>query len=231
LCRAGLRVAIPAVGKTSCLRPLSSDTILTRPDRWTGHFLPRGIVVVSWGTIFGLALALSMDAFAVAIACGMNLAVMTPRHAFRLSFHFGLFKFLMPVIGWLVGRELASTIGAFDHWVAFGLLAFVGGKMLLEARDDKDAESKTDPTRGMMLITLSLATSLDALAVGLSLAFLDVSIYVPSVIIGAVAASLTAVGMAFGNRIGNRWGRWAEAMGGCVLILIGVRIVFSHFVS
>jgi putative Mn2+ efflux pump MntP len=176
-------------------------------------------------------LALSMDAFAVSVACGMNLAVLTPRHAFRLSFHFGLFQFLMPVIGWLVGRELAATIGAFDHWVAFGLLAVVGGKMLVEAREEKEAENKTDPTRGMMLITLSLATSLDALAVGLSLAFLDVSIYVPSVIIGAVAASLTAIGMAFGSRIGTRWGRWAEALGGVVLILIGVRIVISHLVS
>ena len=183
---------------------------------------------MSWATTVGLALALSMDAFAVSIAVGLKLASVTPRHVFRLAFHFGLFQFLMPVIGWLAGQEVAAQISGFDHWVAFTLLAFVGGKMLWEARGEEEPEQRADPTSGLTLVTLSLATSLDALAVGLSLAFLQTAIWIPSVIIGLVAATLTVFGMGFGRRLGARWGRWAEVLGGCVLILIGVRIVVTH---
>jgi putative Mn2+ efflux pump MntP len=186
---------------------------------------------MSWVTILGLALALSMDAFAVAIASGLNLPHVTPRHVFRLAFHFGLFQFLMPVLGWLVGQQAAARIHAFDHWIAFALLALVGGKMLWEARREKAAETRIDPTRGWWLVTLSLATSLDALAVGLSLAFLGVSIWIPSLVIGVVAATLTGLGVGFGGRCGARWGRWAEIAGGCVLILIGLRIVIADLVS
>jgi len=169
-----------------------------------------------------------MDAFAVSIAVGLKLANVTPRRVFRLAFHFGLFQFLMPVIGWLAGKEVASQIADFDHWIAFALLAFVGGKMLWEARGEKESEPKADPTSGLTLVTLSLATSLDALAVGLTLGFLNTSIWIPSVVIGLVAATLTGLGMGFGNRLGARWGRWAEVLGGCVLILIGIRIVVAH---
>ena len=186
---------------------------------------------MSWGTILGLSLALSMDAFAVSIASGLNLASVTPRHVFRLAFHFGLFQFLMPVIGWRVGREVTGPISAFDDWIAFGLLAFVGGKMLWEARDGEERPAKADPSRGLMLVTLSLATSLDALAVGLSLAFLRVSIWIPSLTIGAVTATLSAIGVGFGSRCGKRWGRWAEILGGCVLILIGLRILVAGIMS
>ena len=145
----------------------------------------------------------------------------------RLSLAFGLFQFLMPLIGWSVGRKVALLIGAFDHWIAFGLLAFVGGKMLWEARSGKDPH-KGDPTRGTMLFVLSLATSIDALAVGLSLAFLRVPIVVPSLVIGVVTSTLTAMGAAFGSRIGQRWGSWAEVAGGCVLLAIGSLILITH---
>lgn len=181
-----------------------------------------------WLTLLGISVGLAMDAFAVAIAAGLTLPAVTPRHVFRLSFHFGLFQFLMPVLGWLAGREVAGYIGAYDHWLAFGLLGFVGGKMLLEACHPEDTQDRADPTRGLTLVSLSVATSLDALAVGLSMAFLRVSIWFPCVVIGLVAAALTAVGLGFGTRIGPRWGRWAEAAGGLVLLLIGARIVMSH---
>jgi putative Mn2+ efflux pump MntP len=175
-----------------------------------------------------IAVGLSMDAFAVSIATGLNLEEVTPRHAFRMAFHFGLFQFLMPVIGWLAGSQLAGYINHWDHWIAFGLLAFVGGKMLWESRQLKENRSASDPTRGVMLVTLSIATSIDALAVGLTMAFLGVSVLLPSVVIGLVTALLSSFGIRFGAKIGSRWSRWAEVGGGIVLILIGLNILRSH---
>jgi putative Mn2+ efflux pump MntP len=168
-----------------------------------------------------------MDAFAVAVATGLTVAPITRRRIFRLSFHFGLFQFLMPVIGWHVGRELISLIEGFDHWLAFLLLSFIGGRMIWEAvhENEDDRRQRSDPTRGVLLITLSAATSIDALAAGLSFAFLDESIWVLSTTIGVITAILTAVGMIFGSRIGSRWGTRAEIVGGTVLILIGIRIL------
>jgi len=179
---------------------------------------------MNWITVLGIALGLAMDAFAVSIASGLQLSRITPRHVFRLSFHFGLFQFLMPVIGWCVGLQMAGLVASFDHWLAFGLLSLIGGRMLWEAGSNRESESKADPTRGMTLVALSLATSIDALAAGVSLAFLHQSIWIPAVTTGVVTAALTAIGIAFGSRLGRRWGRWAEVIGGCVLILIGLRI-------
>lgn len=183
---------------------------------------------LSWLSVLGISLGLAMDAFAVSIAAGLGLQRVTPRHTFRLAFHFGLFQFLMPIIGWLAGRQLSIYIHQFDHWIALGLLSFVGCKMLWEARGEKKTNPDSDPTRGLMLVTLSLATSIDALAVGVSMAFLDVSIWLPSVVIGLITAALSAVGITFGGRLGGRWERRAEIAGGCVLILIGLKIFISH---
>ena len=182
---------------------------------------------LSWLALLGLSVGLATDAFAVAVAAGLIIDAVTPRHVFRLGFHFGLFQFMMPIVGWLAGEQLATHIGGYDHWVAFALLGYVGGKMLWEARGQKNAESGRDPTRGLTLVTLSLATSLDALAVGMSMAFLGVSVWFPSVVIGVVTAALTTVGIALGSRIGSRWARWAEAGGGVVLILIGLKVLLS----
>ena len=122
---------------------------------------------------------------------------------------------------------MAAYFGNYDHWVAFGLLVFVGGRMLWEARSEKKAEKTgRDPTRGLMLVTLSIATSLDALAVGVSMAMLGVSVWIPAVVIGVITAGLSAIGITFGGRIGPRWERWAEAGGGIVLILIGLKTLW-----
>jgi manganese efflux pump family protein len=176
-------------------------------------------------SLLGIAVGLAMDAFAVSVAAGLAVASVTPRHVFRVSFHFGLFQFMMPVVGWLAGGQLAAYAGSYDHWVAFGLLSYVGGRMLWEACRDKKAENERDPTRGLMLVTLSIATSLDALAVGMSMAFLGVSVWIPAVVIGIVTATLSAIGIKFGSRIGPRWEHWAEAAGGIVLILIGLKVL------
>jgi putative Mn2+ efflux pump MntP len=178
--------------------------------------------------LLGMSVGLAMDAFAVSIAAGLSLAPVRPRQMFRLAFHFGLFQFMMPVLGWFAGQQLASYISPYDHWAAFGLLGMVGGKMLLGAVRPRESGWKVDPTRGLMLVMLSIATSIDALAVGLSVAFLRDSVWIPAVVIGLVAAALSGVGIGFGGRLGRRWGRWAEAAGGCLLLLIGVRILVSH---
>ncbi len=183
---------------------------------------------MNWVSILGIAVGLALDALAVAIAAGLTIPRLTGRHVFRLSFHFALFQFMMPVVGWFTGRTVSRLISAYDHWIAFGLLAAIGGKMLWEASNHYRIENRGDPTRGWLLVTLSVATSIDALAVGLSLAFLDVQIWTPSVVIGLVTALLTGAGIRFGSRIGRRCGVVAEVAGGIVLIAIGIRILLSH---
>lgn len=186
---------------------------------------------MSWWAILGIAVGLAMDALAVSIAIGLGLPRVTRRHVFRLGWHFGLFQFLMPILGWAAGKTFAAAISAWDHWIAMGLLGFVGGKMLYEAFAKDEDRPAGDPTRGWSLVTLSVATSIDALAVGLSMALLGVSIWVPCVVIGLVAGVLSAVGVLFGARLGSRLSHWAEVGGGVVLILIGLRIFLSHVLN
>jgi manganese efflux pump family protein len=175
-----------------------------------------------------IAFGLAMDAFAVSIASGLAVEKLTGRHVFRIGFHFGLFQALMPLLGWLAGTTIAPVIEAWDHWVALGLLGFIGLKMINDSRSDEERSERSDPTRGWSLVTLSVATSIDALAVGLSLAMLQMSIWLPALIIGLVAAGMSVFGITFGHRLGRRWGRRAELVGGLVLIAIGVRIVITH---
>jgi putative Mn2+ efflux pump MntP len=183
---------------------------------------------VSWLNLIGIALGLAMDALAVAIAAGIALPKVTHRHVFRLAFHFGLFQFLMPIVGWAAGQTLEKVVGAYDHWIVFGVLSFIGGKMLWKLRDPHVEDSRDDPTRGWTLVGLSLATSIDALAVGLSLALIRIPILLPSVVIGIVAGALTTLGLLFGSSLGRRFGKIAEALGGIVLIAIGLRVLLSH---
>jgi putative Mn2+ efflux pump MntP len=206
--------------------PRARRTARKTVDRLAGcRYNPRMDIV----TLLGIALALAMDAFAVALGTGMNLATLTGRHLFRLGFHFGLFQALMPVIGWLAGLTVQQQVAAWDHWIAFGLLAFVGGHMLKEAFTDQDDKAAaSDPTRGMSLVLLSVATSIDALAVGFSLSLLGVSIWTPALVIGLVAGLLTVVGMLLGRRAGDRWGPRVEIAGGLILIGIGVKILLEH---
>ncbi|MDP2360363.1 MAG: manganese efflux pump MntP family protein [bacterium] len=173
-----------------------------------------------------LALALAMDAFAVSLACSAVLPA-GRRPAFRLAFHFGLFQALMPVLGWLAGLSLAGLLYAVDHWLAFGLLAWIGLRML-RAREKEVDEDRPDPTRGWTLLALSVAVSLDALAVGLSLAFLGVEIWQPVLVIGVVTGLLSWAGVRLGRRLGSAWGPRMERAGGIILILIGLRILATH---
>ena len=169
-----------------------------------------------------------MDAFAVSLGAGATRFVDGPRPVFRLSFHFGLFQALMPVLGWLAGAFVAVYISAFDHWIAFGLLAFVGIRMVRSGLDRDGECYEVDPSRGGTLIMLAVATSIDAFAVGLSLAMLKLNILYPAVVIGIVAAGMSMLGLALGRRLGCRFGKNMEVVGGIILILIGLRVVLSH---
>ena len=179
--------------------------------------------------ILAVAVGLAMDAFAVSLVGGTGGRLRHPRPALRLAFHLGLFQFMMPVIGWYAGSRAAPLIERVDHWVAFALLAFVGGRMVYSGlRPDGDHKLPPDPSKGWNLVALSVATSIDALAVGLSLAMIGVAIWQPSVIIGIVTGILSLIGIAVGGRVGKRFGPTVEVIGGLILLAIGVRIVVSH---
>jgi manganese efflux pump family protein len=175
-----------------------------------------------------LAVGLAMDAFAVSLGIGATGQACTPRARFRLSFHFGFFQFMMPIAGWLGGTAVARLVGGIDHWVAFGLLAFVGGRMIHSAFDGAEGPKACDPSRGRTLVILAVATSIDALAIGLSMAMLHVNAVQPSVVIGVVTASLSLAGLMLGQKLGVALGKRAEVVGGLVLIGIGLRVLFSH---
>ena len=173
-----------------------------------------------------VALSMAMDAFAVCLAAGSLSLAQGPRSAFRLSFHFGLFQFIMPVVGWLAGATIEPFIRNYDHWVAFGLLAVVGGHMIYSALTG-GVNKFSDPSRGWTLVLLSVAVSVDALAVGLSLGLLGIFVWYPATIIGVVTSLLSLIGLRLGNRLGRQFGKSAGILGGFVLIGIGLQIVIS----
>jgi len=183
---------------------------------------------VGFVEILMIAVGLAMDAFAVSLGAGASGQAIGGRAAFRLSFHFGLFQFMMPVIGWFLGSRIVPLMSSVDHWIAFGLLAFVGARMIRSGVDPNGGMSATDPSRGFTLVMLCVATSIDALAIGLSLALLQVRIWYPSVVIGMVTSGLSLLGLRLGTRLGTRFGKHMEIVGGVILSLLGLRILLAH---
>jgi putative Mn2+ efflux pump MntP len=183
---------------------------------------------MDFASILLIAVGLAMDAFAVSLGIGTTGQAHTPRPIFRLSFHFGLFQFFMPILGWLAGSTIAALISQFDHWIALGLLAFVGGRMIRSGLDPNGESYRTDPSRGGTLIMLAIATSIDAFAVGLSLAMLQVEIIYPCVVIGIVTSGLSLAGLLAGHRLGAAFGKRMEIVGGIILIGIGLRVLITH---
>lgn len=178
-----------------------------------------------------IAFGLALDAFAVSLGVGVARRATTSRPIFRLSFHFGMFQFLMPIHGWYAGTHVARYVEAWDHWIALALLAFVGVRMIRSGLDpEADPFAGKDPSKGLTMVMLSVATSIDALAVGLSLAMLRISIWYPSVVIGVVTAGLSLFGLLVGHRLGARFGKRTEVLGGLILIGIGVKVVLEHTV-
>ncbi len=177
--------------------------------------------------VIPIALALAMDAFAVSIGLSVHPGGLKIGQSLRLAVFFGFFQFLMPLIGWLTGQEVSHYIRDVGHWVAFGLLFFVGGKMVVESFRNQSMKRKKsgDPTVGVALILFSIATSIDALAVGLSFAAIQEKILYPAIVIGVIAFAVTFVGTKLGPLIGVIAGKKAELLGALVLILIGIKIL------
>ena len=178
-----------------------------------------------------IACGLAMDAFAVALGAGASGQIRGKRAAFRLSFHFGLFQFLMPVLGWLLAIRLQRFIQSVDHWLALGLLCFVGGRMIHSGMSEEPVKHQGDPSRGLSLMALSVATSIDALAVGLSLAFLGTDILWPSIAIGLITGGLSLAGIFLGTKLNDKVGSRMEIAGGLILVAIGVQILVTHIAS
>ena len=192
-----------------------------------------------------ISVGLSMDAFAVAVCKGLGMRSINYRHALTIALFFGVFQALMPLVGWALGSQFASLVTPVDHWIAFGLLALIGGKMLWDALHEGDAEGtgpssegtsrglQTDRSQGERLdlrelTMLAVATSIDALAVGISFAFLDIDIWVAISLIGVTTFALSFAGVAIGNRFGARYEKGAAMVGGTVLICIGLKILVEH---
>jgi manganese efflux pump family protein len=175
-----------------------------------------------------IAVGLAMDAFAVSLGIGTTGQAHQPRSIFRLSFHMGFFQGLMTFLGWLAGTTISSLIAGVDHWIAFGLLAVVGIHMIREAFQNEKETRPQDPSRGGFLMMICIATSIDAMAVGLSMAFLKVDILAACLIIAIVTLALSLVGLLGGHALGERFGKNMEVLGGLLLIGIGIRIVLAH---
>jgi putative Mn2+ efflux pump MntP len=175
-----------------------------------------------------IAIGLAMDALAVSIAaCGTG-RIDNKRAIFRLSFHFGFFQFLMPIIGWFAGVHLESIIATYDHWIAFFLLQFVALRMITSIQKSQELALDIDPSKGFSLIVLSIATSIDALAVGFALGLINISIWYPSIIIGVITAGMSLTGIAIGNFANEKLGKWSTIFGALILSIIGFRILLSH---
>ena len=171
-----------------------------------------------------IAIGLAMDAFAVSLSVAASRGNMSVRPTFRLSFHFGLFQFMMPIIGWFIGNSIASLL-IFNQWIAFILLVFIGTRMIISGLKGEEQKNIKDATKGLSLIMLSLATSLDALAIGFSLALLSINIWYPSVIIGIITAIFSLVAIYLGQKLNETLGDKMEIIGGIILIAIGIKIV------
>ena len=180
-------------------------------------------------TILLIAFGLAMDSFSVSITNGLENRTFKTANAFRIGLFFGLFQAIMLLIGWFAGIHVLDFISGLDHWIAFGLLAFIGCRMIYESVKVETKKLLSSLSIGLLL-TLSVATSIDALAVGLSFSFLRISIILPAIIVGLVAFSLSFLGVYLGGKMGRFLKNRVEILGGLILIFIGIRILVEHLV-
>jgi putative Mn2+ efflux pump MntP len=183
-------------------------------------------------TVCGIGIGLAMDTFAISIATGGIYRQLHIKHALRMALFFGGFQALMPLLGWFAGEKLSGLISAYDHWVAFGLLVFIGGKMIYEAFEIKDVESRPqDPSNLAVLLTLSIATSIDALVVGITLTLVTKFILSAVLLIGIITFAISFLGWHLGKRAGHLFENKIEILGGLTLIGIGLKILLSHLLQ
>jgi putative Mn2+ efflux pump MntP len=181
--------------------------------------------------ILFIAVGLAMDAFAVSIVTGSVYRELHVKHALRMALFFGGFQAVMPIVGFLAGLGLKGYISAYDHWIAFGLLLFVGGKMIHESLKIESAQKNLDPSDLPVLLALAVATSIDALAIGITLSMLTASVVVAATMIGLVTFALSYAGVAIGRRFGHFFESRIEIVGGLILIAIGVKILIGHLTA
>ena len=182
-------------------------------------------------TFFLTGVGLAMDAFAVSICKGLGMRKVNGKQALVIGLFFGGFQALMPMIGWLLGRQFEQYIVSIDHWIAFVLLAFIGGKMIAEARKPEEEEATIEmdqPLDLKELLVMTVATSIDALAVGISFAFLNYPLVEAVTVIGVTTFFISVAGVYIGNYFGNKYQKKAEMAGGVILILIGTKILLEH---
>lgn len=182
-------------------------------------------------TLLSIAVGLSMDAFAVSITHGITVKHERMNHALKMAIFFGGFQALMPLIGWLAGLRLREWISGVDHWIAFGLLSLIGGKMIYESLKLKPEEKGAASLSLSVLVLLSIATSIDALAVGVSFAFLKIAIITPILVIGGITFLLCFLGFLVGNRVGHFFESKIEVVGGLILIGIGLKILLQDLLQ
>lgn len=173
-----------------------------------------------------IGLGLAMDAFAVSICQGLKMQKINLKQTITIALFFGGFQGIMPFIGWLLGKNFETYITSFDHWIAFALLLIIGGKMIIESFEANDSCEVTNSLKDLVL--LAIATSIDALAVGITFAFLKTSILLPVLLIGIITFILCIFGVIIGNKFGSRYKNKAEFLGGIILILIGLKILIEH---
>lgn len=182
--------------------------------------------------IFLIGIGLSMDAFAVSICKGLGMSKLNKKQMVVIGLYFGGFQALMPLVGWFVGTRFQSYIESFDHWIAFFLLLFIGGKMAVEAikewKEEDVVEVADKPLDHKELVIMAIATSIDALAVGVTFALLDTPIWSAIAIIGVTTFVLSMIGVVMGNAFGSKYKHKAELTGGIILILIGLKILLEH---
>ena len=174
-----------------------------------------------------LGIGLAMDAFAVSICKGLSMKKMNWKNAIIIALYFGIFQALMPMIGYFFGTTFESFVTAFDHWIAFILLALIGGNMIKESFDNED-EKKNDKVDFKTMIVLALATSIDALAVGITFAFFDVNLLLAVAIIGIITFIISIFGVKIGNKFGDKYQNKAELIGGIILVILGIKILLEH---
>jgi putative Mn2+ efflux pump MntP len=181
--------------------------------------------------IFIIAISLAMDCFAVSLGLGCASVPCNAQSIFRLAFHFGFFQGGMAWLGWFIGNTILPYIEAYDHWIAFLLLAWIGIRMIKDGIANKPEKVVEDPTRGWTLIMLSIATSIDALGVGLSLSVVESDVLLTGLIIGITSTIFTVIGLKFGKKLNRRFGRRVEILGGLILVTIGTRLVITHMIG
>jgi putative Mn2+ efflux pump MntP len=182
-------------------------------------------------TIIFIALALAMDAFAVSIASGIAIKDLRIRHALIIAGWFGVFQAIMPLLGWFSGIGLRTIIAGIDHWVVFGLLLLIGCKMIYESFQLDRIKKRINPMEIRVLFSLSIATSLDAFAAGVSFAMLHILVIIPILMIGAVTFILSFIGVLIGDRGAHFFEKWMEMAAGIILITIGIKVLISHLIA